>query len=189
MRVLLALMFFLTGCGSAGTRQREPDEYTGCATDEHWRTFDDQAPQNKVSDTMAPEFTSPHQGATVPASTKVLLAWKQDPQDPGTPDGDVPYRQGPGCDHCCPQFNLGALTTLHLPAISGNVYDLQFSVSGILVHRALTTLQEWTPPDALWASWRGKTVAVKIVRMTLFLNDLRQGPYTPGMPLSFSVGS
>ncbi len=173
----------LVGCGG-GTTSREPDEYTGCASDEHWRTFEDQAKQTMVSDAMAPLFTSPAPEATL--TTKVLLAWNQDPNDVGQKDGDVPY-MGVGCNNCCPQFNTGSLSTLHLPPISGSVYDLHFTVDGSVVHRVITTLQEWGPSDSLWASWAGKTVTVQIWRLILLQNDVKAGPYTPTQPLHFSV--
>jgi hypothetical protein len=188
MRLVL-ISLLLAGCGSpAGPR--EPDEYTGCATDETWRTFDDQEPQTSVSDAMSPVFTMPSAGATIPLAQKPVFAWNQDPNDVGAKDGDVPYMDGVGgCNMCCPQFNIGALTTLHLPPISGDAYDLQFSVGGTVVWRLNTTLQEWTPPDMTWASWAGKTVTLKVYRMTVLRNDVKQGPYTPTAPFSFSVGS
>jgi hypothetical protein len=183
---LLLVALFASSCDTKAT-PREPDEYTGCGTDEHWRTFDDQAPVAKVDDSMAPVFTQPSPGP-IPPNTKPVLAWQQDPNDPGQKDGDVPC-MGVGCNNCCPEFDLGALTSLHLPPISGNVYDLQFVVGGSTVHRVITTLQEWTPPDALWTSWKGKSISVKIWRMDLLHNDVKAGPYTPTKPFQFSESS
>lgn len=185
---LFALGALVAGCNSAsGTR--EPDEYTGCATDEHWRTFDDQEPHATVDDTLAPAFTAPAAGAVVPLATKPTVTWTQDANDPGMPTGDVPYMDGPGCTMCCPQFNTGAIMTQHLPAISGDVYDLQFRVGGSVVYRVITTLQEWMPPDATWASWKGKTIALQIWRLDVLHNDVKQGPFTPSTPLTFVVAS
>jgi hypothetical protein len=185
----LVLALLVSGCGpsSAG---REPDEFTGCASDEHWRTFDDQEPLASVSDAMSPVFTMPTAGATVPAASKPIVAWSQDPNDVGMADGNVPHTDGVGgCNMCCPEFNIGALSTLHLPPVSGDVYDLQFTVGGKVDHRVITTLQEWTPPDATWAAWKGQTVTLKIYRMTVLRNDVKQGPYTPSAPFTFTVGS
>ena len=174
------------GCGGA-TASREPDEYTGCGSDANWRAFDDQEPSSTVADATGPNVIMPAAGTTVPASPQPKFAWQQDPNDPGQPDGDVPY-MGPGCTDCCPQFNTGALTTLHLPPISGDVYDLQLTVDGKVAWRVVTTLQEWGPSDTLWASWKGKTVSLQIWRMSVLRNDLKQGPYVATQPFVFTVG-
>jgi hypothetical protein len=183
----VALLLSLAGCGgSAGNR--EPDEYTGCGTDENWRTFEDQEPMATAADATAPAVTAPAAGATVAFASKVKLTWQQDPNDPGAPDGDVPY-MGPGCNQCCPQFNTGSLSTLHLPPISGDVYDLQFSIGGAEVWRVITTLQEWGPSDTLWASWKGKTISLKMWRMSVLTNDIKAGPFVGTAPFTFSVGN
>ena len=182
-RALFAAALLAASCSDKAT-PREPDEYTGCGSDEHWRTFDDQESVAKADDSMSPVFTQPAAGALSP-SPKPIFAWSQDPNDPGQNAGDVPY-MGVGCNNCCPEFNTGALTSLHLPPISGNVYDLQFSVDGSVVHRVITTLQEWGPSDSLWSSWKGKTISLRIWRMDLLHNDVKAGPYTPTKPFTFS---
>ena len=183
------LVLFAVGCGGGTPTHREPDEYTGCGSDEQWHTFDDNEPTATVSATMAPLLTQPAAGATVPSSAKPILTWNQDANDPGKNDGDVIYMDGPGCMGCCPQFNPGALMMLHLPAISGDEYDLQFTVGGNYLWRTITTLQEWTPTDALWAQMKGKSVSVKIYRLTVLSNQLKAGPYVAPMPFVFSVGN
>lgn len=185
MRVL-ALIISLAAC-STTTPLREPDEYTGCGTDENWRTFDDQQHNAIVADATGPAITDPD--LTAPLTTKVVFKWNQDPGDPGMDVGDV-IHDGPGCNDCCPEWNIGSLTTAHLPPISGDVYDLQFSLGGSVVYRVVSTLQEWTAPDALWSSWKGKTISVRIYRMSLLSNDVRPGvggPFTATHPFSFSV--
>jgi len=184
--LLFALLVTLAGCGASGNR--EPDEYTGCGSDENWRAFEDQEHLATVSDASAPLVTSPAAGATVPSSTTVKLTWQQDPNDPGQPDGDVPY-MGPGCNQCCPEFNTGSLSTLHLPPISGSAYDLQFTVDGQVVWRVITTLQAWGPSDTLWSSWKGKTVSLVIYRLELLRNDVKQGPFVATKPFTFTVGN
>jgi hypothetical protein len=186
MRPLLLVALLVSGCQTSAAR-REPDEYIGCGSDEHWRRFEDTEPHATVDDTRAPSFTAPASGAKLAVSPKTTLSWTQDPSDPGMPEGDVPHVEGPACMNCCPEWNLGALTTLHLPAISGNVYDLQLSVGGQMVHRAITTLQEWGAPDDVWSSFRGKTVSVRIYRLDLLRNDVKEGPFTPSAPFTFSV--
>jgi hypothetical protein len=78
---------------------------------------------------------------------------------------------------------------MHLPPISGNAYDLQFTVGGNVVWRVVTTLQEWGPTDATWAAWKGKTVSLKIWRMNLLRNDVKNGPFVSPQPFVFTVGS
>lgn len=163
----------------------EPNEYVGCASDENWVTFDDVAAMATPSATQGPVFTMPAGGMTL--TTKPIVAWKQNASTEGMAGGDVPH-DGPGCTNCCPQYSTGALTTLHLPAISGNAYDLQFTIDGKVVYRVITTLQEWTPPDAVWTSWKGKTLSLDITRITLLRNDVKEGPFKTAAPLTFTAG-
>ncbi len=141
MRFFMVALF-ACGCGSG---RLEPNEYTGCGADENWRTFDDRetAGTVTVSDALGPVLSEPT--GTVPAATRPILKWTRGLNDPGTPDGDVPH-DGPSCNNCCPQWNLGGLTTLHVPPISGDVYDLQILDGATMLWRVITTLQEWTPP-------------------------------------------
>jgi hypothetical protein len=195
-RLLVAcvpLLLFAVACNNSTNSGplREPDEYTGCGTDEHWRTFDDQEPHVTVSDASSPQLTAPAPAIPIAFANKPIFAWNQDPADPGAPAGDVPH-DGPGCTNCCPQWNTGELTTLHLPPISGNVYDLQFSTGGQVTHRVVTTLQEWMPSDALWTMWRGQTVSVRIFRMAVIANDIRPGvggPFVATHPTTYTVGN
>jgi hypothetical protein len=181
--VVLAWIACVAGCGGGAASTREPDEYTGCGTDEHWRTFDDQEPAAKVDDSLAPAMTAPVGGATVPFDPKLELTWQQYPGSAGSATGDV--------DTSCPQFALGGLTPQHLPPISGDVYDLQFSVAGSVVWRVITTLQEWSADDKLgtWASFRGKTVSLKAWRLPVLRNDPKDGPFVAAHPFVFSVAN
>jgi hypothetical protein len=186
MKTVLCFAFIaLAGCGNSSTG-REPDEYTGCGTDETWRTFQDQEPTATVVDSMAPQVTMPASGASVSASAQLVVQWQQDPNDVGAPVGDVPH-DGPACNNCCPEYNTGSLTTLHLPPISGSAYDLQLIVDGQVAWRVITTLQEWGVPPATLSSWKGKTVTLKIWRMAVLRNDIKDGPYIAAAPLTFSV--
>ncbi len=186
-RALIALL--LAGCGG-GVTHRAADEYTGCGGDEQYRLLEDAEPTATVDDTRAPQMTQPGNGAPVPFSPKVIVKWNQDPNDPGKPDGDVPYMDGVGgCNACCPQFTTGSLTTLHLPPESGNIYDLHFTVDGSYVWRLVTTLQEWTPSDDLWKQWKGKTVSLQIWRMAILTNNPKEGPFVSTQPWTFSVGN
>ena len=84
---------------------------------------------------------------------------------------------------------MGALTGLHLPPESGNIYDLHFTVDGSYDWRLVTTLQEWTPNDDLWARWKGKSVSVQIWRMTILTNNPKEGPFVATQPFGFTVGN
>ncbi len=190
------VLVLLAGCGGT-TALPEPNEYVGCASDENWRTFDNEELAGAVaaSAQLGPIVTAPT--GTVPSTTRPTVAWERGMNDPGLPLGDVPHVNGPGCNDCCPQWTMGGLTVMHLPPISGDVYDLQFSVGGAIVWRVITTLQEWAPPTAPtdpWPSWRGQTVAVKVIRMDVGANDPMVLSGTTKLavsptPYSFTVGN
>jgi len=186
MRLMLGALL-LAGCGG-GPSHRAADEYTGCGGDEQYRLLEDGEATATVDDALAPQMTQPANGASVPFSPKVIVKWNQDPNDPGAPDGDVPYMDGPGCMACCPQFTTGALTSLHLPPESGNIYDVHFTVDGNYAWRLVTTLQEWTPTGDLWAQWKGKKVSLQIWRMAILTNTPKEGPFVATQPFTFSVG-
>jgi hypothetical protein len=181
----LVILFFVVGCG--GASHRVADEYTGCGGDEQYLLLEDNELLATIDDTSAPEMTQPTSGATVPFTPKVVVQWNIDAVEPGAPDGDVPYMDGPTCQGCCPQWNAGALTTLHLPPESGDIYDVHLHVDGEYIWRLVTTLQEWTPSDALWSRLRGKTVTLTIYRLAILRNDPKEGPFVASKPFSFSV--
>jgi hypothetical protein len=180
----LLVLLFAASCDSPTITP----EQTGCGTDENWRTFDDTEPNATVDDTQAPVLTQPSTDSTIPFAPKPVFAWKQSANTVGQPDGDV-LHDGPSCNDCCPQYNTGALTTLHEPPISGDVYDLQFFDGGKLIYRVITTLQEWTAPDDTWSSWRGKTLTLKIYRAALLENDVKEGPFVASQPTTLQIGS
>ena len=198
MRKLIVIAVLVAGCGGpggSGGPPREPDDYTGCATDEHWRTFDDQAEFAIVADATAPSVTTPQNGVATPFATKPMFTWSESQALAGMPLGNVANDPSG-----CPEWNTGAITTAHLPPISGEVYDLQFSSGGTVFYRVVTTLQEWLPPDTsntsmvpAWPAFKGKQVTLKIWRMELVKNDLRPGsdagPFVALTPFSFSVGN
>jgi hypothetical protein len=192
MRLTFILLLACAGCGHSGAGL-EP-EYAGCATDENWPTLDDSEKNAIVGDATAPAITAPASGATLPFATRPTFTWKRSPTDNGAPDGNVPhpakppYAATPGCTDCCPNFETGGLSTMHLPPISGDVFDLQFSAGSDVIHRVLSTLQEWRPTDATWSLMRGKSLTLKIYRLGVLRNDPREGPFTPAAPFSFSVG-
>ena len=181
--ILFASLCCVAGC-SGGNTGREPDEYTGCSTDETWRTFEDQEPTATVSDAMAALVTKPAAGASVSASSQLVIAWQQDANDVGMPGGNIAATDST----CVTQYNQGSLGTLHLPPISGDAYDLQFVVDGSVAWRVITTLQEWGSPPGRLDAWKGKTVTLKMWHMAVLRNDVKQGPFIATTPFSFSVG-
>jgi|GEM_PF-2714900 len=189
----VSTVFGLCSCNHPAGTQREPDEYVGCSTDENWVTFDDQEPSAVVSDPQSPKLVSPT-ATTFTVAQKPVFTWQRTATEIGAPLGDVehpglnPDLGNPNCNDCCPGWNKGELATFHEPPLSGNVYDLQLSVDGAAVsHRALTTLQEWTPPDGVWASWAGHRVALKMWRMSLLQNAAKEGPFIAMTPYQFQV--
>ena len=184
---LLSASVGLAGCGS--TPLREPDQYdsatmSGCGTDENWRAFDDRELSGMVTtdDSQATYFNPPLiAGASFPSAPRPTFAWQPTSSIAGkAPRGDATCTECPTCK---------APARPHLPAVSGDAYDLQFSVGGKDVWRIIYTSQEWSPPDALWSSWKGQTVTVKAYRMVLKVNDVQSGPFTSSTALTFSVGS
>jgi len=194
VRSLSACVLLLhLGCNHPAGTQREPDEYVGCSTDENWVTFDDQEATAVVDDSQAPSLLTPT-ATSFAVAQKPVFTWQRTPTEVGVPTGDVehpnvnPDLGNPNCVDCCTGWNSGALSTFHEPPISGNVYDLQLSVDGAAVsHRALTTLQEWTPPDNVWASWSGHQITLKIWRLSLLQNAAKAGPFITRAPFVFRI--
>jgi hypothetical protein len=194
MKTMFAIAFVtagLAGCGHSHAGDGIEPEYTGCGTDENWRTFDDQERLSTPMDSAdAPLVTAPAAGTTVPFAAPLTLAWTLNGSEPGTPAGNVPH-DGPGCNNCCPQYNVGGLTTQHFPPISGEVYDLRFSVGEQPIWRVITTFQQWTPDpktDA-WSKMRGQTVSLVVWRMSVLRNDVKGGPFAAATAFTFTVGN
>ena len=166
-RVLLIGLSMLAACGGATLAKREPDEYAGCATDENWPLFDENA--DLVDDAQAPLVTSPHDGASVPI-TPVDIDWQVTPTEAGDVEGDIPTS--------CAQWSTG-YTTLHLPPVSGTVYDLQLIAGGQIKHRVLTSLQKWTASADTWEKLAGDTIELHVVRIEVENGDLQAGPFAP----------
>lgn len=168
--------------GPAATAGREPDEYTGCATDELWPIFDGLliGAQVETSATEGPLFLTPAAGG--PLSEKPLFTWQPSSAQTGNPDGDVPA----GGDNC-EQFHRGEIVVRHLPAISGTLYDLQVAASGTVIYRVITTLQQWTPPDSAWTAWKGSSPTIRLYRVVVSKNMPAGVAYTRDPPLTITV--
>lgn len=173
---LLVILTLASSCdGRATLAQREPDEYVGCATDESWPLFDEVA--DLTDDSASPLVLSPGYGATVSA-LPVDITWQDTPTTVGRPIGDVPA--------VCPQWSQG-YTTLHLPQISGTVYDMQIVQGGKVVHRVLTTLQRWTASAETWKRLAGSTVTLVFHRIVVAANAREEGPYAATTPWQLTI--
>jgi len=155
---------------------REPDEYVGCSTDENWVTFDEVS--SIVSNAEAPAFTAPATGGMALTNVASDLTWKVSPTIAGTAAGDSRMT--------CEQWNTG-YATLHLPPVSGTVYDLQLAVGGDVKHRVITTIQKWKASDSVWASFAGQIVTASLRRMTVLQNDRKEGPFIGTATFTFTV--
>lgn len=145
--------------------------YDGCATDENWRTLDDYVSGEfvriKLDAGSVPQWLQPLGSGAVSAAAMPGFSWRPSLADAGQPNGTVtceqykPTRRGTG--------------PLHLPAVSGNLYDLHFSVGGKDLYRVMTTRQQAAVPREVWATWVGKSVRVDLYRAQLLLNDVADG--------------
>jgi len=177
LSVLLGSAALSAACHDHAGAGREPDEYTGCATDENWSTFDDVA--DVVSDADAPVIVSTASNAVLPA-TPVELIWasSQTTASSSGGDGDIAAT--------CAQWNTG-FATAHLEPVSGTVYDLQIAIDGQVRHRVLTSLRRWKASEALWSTFRGKTIELRLRRMVVLTNARREGPYIATTPTRVEV--
>jgi hypothetical protein len=183
---LLSLTLLLcagAGCHPQGTGPQPA--YEGCATDENWVTFDDYIATGRAkTDAQAgPTWLEPAGGATLPSSAPPAFRFQPSPTVSGSANGDA----------SCPQFSPQSLNRrtglvpLHLPPVSGTVFDVHFAVDGADAFRVLTTKQSAGVPAATWKSWAGKRVAVTLYKARLLQNEVVEGPYRAA-PLELSVG-
>lgn len=184
MHRLLILVLLVTACDhheGIGVG-REPDEYLGCATDELWPILDDEAANVVVAAAMAPALTAPALGAALPASPAPRFVWSRTPGAATSVDGDA----GTGC----PQFTRGAIDTLHLPAVSGSVYQLRLFEGETNVYRVLTTLEQWQPPAGAWSGrLAGKTLRLELMRLPVNSNSPASGPFVSDVPTTFTIAA
>lgn len=146
--------------------------YEGCVTDENWVTMDDFIGSNRVkTDPQAgPQWIEPMAGATLPSSSPAVFRFQPSAANAGSPNGDA----------TCPQFQpsrFGGLNPVHLPAVSGTIFDLQFTVDGAVAYRVLTSRQFASVPAATWSGWAGKRVSVALHGARMLKNEVVEGPY------------
>lgn len=175
MKTLCMMVLLASACGGATLAKREPDEYVGCATDEIWPLFDEAT--DLVDDSQAPLILTPSDGASLP-STPVDVTWQVTPTIVGEPQGDIAAT--------CAQWNTG-YTTLHLPPVSGTIYDLQLVSGGEIKHRVLTSLQKWAASADTWTHLAGDSIELHLTRLTVEQNDPEAGPYAPSTSPTISI--
>lgn len=182
---------FGAGCGG-GPGTLEP-AYEGCATDENWSTFDDYESTARIkSDAgQVPTWLMPSPGVTISASAPPVFAWQPSATSTGMQDGDA----------TCPQYQpaslhvlgsgvqggvQGGLRPLHMPPVSGTVYDLHFAANGSELYRVLTTRQRVGVAANVWSSWSGKSVTVTLYSAKMLRNEVVDGPYV-AQPLNVQI--
>lgn len=178
----LSLLVACAAASCSGPPTIEPT-YEACATDENWITFDDYEKTGRMagSGSLVPQWVAPLSGAAVPVAMPVILQWQPTAASAGTPDGDA----------TCPQFQpaaqrRGTVQPLHLPPVSGTVYDLHLAIDGTDVYRVVTSRQRAGVPQNVFSGWSGKTVTATLYEAKMLVNSLVQGPY-PSAPLPFQV--
>jgi hypothetical protein len=159
------------GCGSGPAMVQAV--YEACASDENWRTFDDYETTGRIQSdpSVTPLWIMPANNATIPAAMPPILQWQPNATLAGMLDGDA----------TCPQFqptslSIGRLRPLHLPPVSGTVYDLHFAVGGQDSYRVITTRQRVGVPANVFASWAGQTVTVTMFEAKMLMNQITSGP-------------
>lgn len=162
------LLGLYVGCGHGGSEAT----FEGCTTDENLEMMNDLIKTNRIkSDPQAePQFTQPMAGATLPSSSPPTFRFQPSATNVGSPSGDA----------TCPQFQptlSGSLKILHLPAVSGTIFDLQITVDGAVAYRVLTTQQSTSVPAGTWTGWAGKRISVTLYSARLLNNEVAEGPY------------
>lgn len=170
IRLPLLCAALFSGACSNSTDSLEPI-YEACATDENWRTFDDYETTGRVvsDQSVTAKWVMPTSDMSYSAASSPILQWQPSSSSAGTPDGDA----------TCPQFqptSLGKLGPLHLPAVSGTIYDLHFASGGQDVYRVITTRQRTGVPANVFQSWAGKSVTVTLFEAKMLMNEITTGP-------------
>lgn len=176
----LAVSVLVAACGSTPTL--EP-VYEGCATDENWITFDDYEKTGRVttSGNSVPLWNAPAADGAVPATSAAVFQWQPSAGNAGMPDGNVSCPQEQTASH-----GRGTLQVSHLPAVSGTIYDVHFSVNGADAYRVLTTRQSTGVPLNVISTWAGKSVTATLYEAKMLSNDIVEGPYQAA-PRRFQV--
>lgn len=167
---LLAITLTLCACHGPGDGV-EPS-YEGCASDENWSLMDDHIRTSRINSDVqtAPQLLEPAEGATLSGGTPAMFRFQPSSSLAGNANGDA----------SCPQFQpsrFGGVRPLHLPPVSGTVFDLQLTVDGTVAHRVLTTRQAAAVPASKWSSWAGKRVSATLYRARMLQNEIVEGPY------------
>ena len=167
--VLLCL--FLCQCSDLSEKGPEPS-YEGCATDENWMTLDaalrDASTEVHVAE--APIFLAPASAASLDADVAPVFRFAPSRSSAGQSGGNV----------SCPQYqpqHVAGTGPLHLPVVTGTIFDLHVAIAEADVYRVLTTRQFAGIPLGTWRTWSGKTLTVAVYRSSLDKNEIVSGPF------------
>jgi len=171
---------FLCQCDDLSAKGPEPS-YEGCTSDENWITLDNalKSASAQVGPEQAPIFTEPTSDAFLASDVAAVFRFAPSKSSAGQRDGNV----------TCPQYqpqHHGGLSPLHLPEVTGTVFDLHVRIDGSDVYRVLTTRQFAGIPLATWRTWTGKTLTVTLYRSHFQKNEIVSGPFRSA-PLSVSI--
>lgn len=174
------LLLAVCQCSDLSAKGPEPS-YEGCASDENWMTLDAALAglSDQVDPADAPIFTAPTGGASVASDVAPVFRFEPSRSSAGQSGGNV----------TCPQYqpqHLRRFDSLHLPAVTGTVFDLHVSIAGSTVYRVLTTRQFAGVPLATWRAWSGKSLTVTLYRTIFDKNEIVAGPFRSA-PLTVSV--
>jgi hypothetical protein len=164
------LCLLLCQCSDLSEKGPEPS-YEGCATDENWITLDAalRDASSEVDAAQAPIFTMPTSGESLASDVATVFRFAPSRSSAGQSGGNV----------TCPQYQPqhAGTTPLHLPAVTGTIFDLHVAVAGVDVYRVLTTRQFAGIPLGTWRTWNGKTLTVTVYRSSLDKNEIVSGPF------------
>lgn len=162
MRKLAVLMLLAAACGS-DDECGEPS-YGGAATDEAWHSMVDGKARAMAGNAMAPSFTAPAAGTSVPASGAApRLTWTS----------PIARKVAP-----------------HLPPVTDDIYLVEVTAPGRKCPVSMLTTQlEWALSADDWATLKGSPgeMSASIWSAYLIENRITEGPFTPAAPLTFKV--
>ena len=168
--IVLTLPLLLVAC-HVEVPEIEP-VYEGCATDENWVTFDDYIRTDRLSTApqTAPQWLEPAESAALDVASAPTFRFQPSATIEGSPNGDA----------VCPQFSPSSrsgISPQHLPAVSGTVFDVLFTLEDGPAYRVITTRQSVRLRPSLWKSWAGHRVTVTLNSARLLRNEVMAGPY------------
>lgn len=165
----LGLSLLLLACSAGEGKGPEPS-YEGCATDENWPTVDAALSGASDDSLQAPVFLAPAAADSLTSEISPQFRFQPSARDSGSDHGNA----------SCPQYQPASSASrapLHLPAVSGTLFDLHVQKDGQDVYRVLTTRQSASVPLSTWRTWAGAAISVTLYRVQLDKNEIVAGPF------------